>query len=219
MRDSDVAMNRFLNSSASSMKSASTPSSSNVTTLSFFSAANIRSNLALIRSRAFSISLIMLYLPRSAPRLKIASVVSSICSKSSISSVSDGIPIFLKLECPMTTASQSPVAMHPNSFCRFSLAKSVFSAINVLRLDTVCKYLLSIEVINGWGRQTWVSGLGPCACFLVRLQYIQRFCPRQPHGRKAQSLLECPAKWRLSDAGEVQSQWMRRAESDARHGY
>src|SRR5260364_419994 len=85
------------------------------------------------------------------------------------------------------------------------------------RLDTVCKYLLSIEVINGWGRQTWVSGLGPCACFLVRLQYIQRFCPRQPHGRKAQSLLECPAKWRLSDAGEVQSQWMRRAESDARH--
>src|SRR5260364_210735 len=97
-------------------------------------------------------------MPRSAPRLKIASVVSSICSKSSISSVSDGIPIFLKLECPMTTASQSPVAMHPNSFC-----------------------------------------------------------PRQPHGRKAQSLLECPAKWRLSDAGEVQSQWMRRAESDARH--
>src|SRR5260363_288556 len=85
------------------------------------------------------------------------------------------------------------------------------------RLDTVCKYLLSIEVINGWGRQTWVSLLGPCACFLVRLQYIQRFCPRQPHGRKAQSLLECPAKWRLSDAGEVQSQWMRRAESDARH--
>ena len=101
------------------------PNSSKVTTLLRLPmAANLSFILVSSRERIPSMSRMILRSPRSRFISSMASPISSSCSCSTAFSVSAGRPIFLRDECPIITASQSPVMILENNRSRLSLPKS-----------------------------------------------------------------------------------------------